>query len=227
MKSEKWRVKSEQRSLIIDHWTLNIEHWYWHEVFCVCRRGELQFAHIAIRPMLLRAFLPQIVHIAIRPCCKFIHITIRPCFQLPPHVGGLIAISPYTCVFWTFANIHVNTQKKHHGHGMSMFACVVGANCNSPILQFALVTNSPTLQIHPHCKFTHVFNCPDVGGLIAISPYTCVFWTFANIHVNTCKYTCKYTEKHHGHGVSMFTCVVGAICKSPLQRALFSGSKNC
>ena len=53
-------------------------------------------------------------------------------------------------------------------------------------------------------QFTHV------GGLIAISPYTCVIKTFANIHVNTCKYTCKYTEKHHGHGMSMFACVVGA-----------------
>ena len=76
--------------------------------------------------------------------------------------------------------------------------------------KFTLVANSPTLQ------FAHVFNCPHLEGLIAISPYTCVFWTFANIHVNTCKYTCKYTKKHHGHGMSMFAHVVGAICKSPL-----------
>jgi len=80
--------------------------------------------------------------------------------------------------------------------------------------QIAHISNSPTLQ------FAHVFNCPHVEGLIAISPYMCVF-------LNVRKYTCKYTEKHHGHGVSMFTCVVGAICKSPIQRALFSGSKNC
>jgi len=32
--------------------------------------------------------------------------------------------------------MHVNTQK-HHGHGVSMFAHVVGANCNSPLLQIA------------------------------------------------------------------------------------------
>jgi len=75
--------------------------------------------------------------------------------------------------------------------GVSMFAHVVGANCNSPILQITHVT------IHPH-----------VEGLIAISPYTGVIRTFANIRVNTQK-------RHHGHGVSMFAHVVGAICKSP------------
>ena len=50
-------------------------------------------------------------------------------------------------------------------------------------------------QIHPHFKFAHVFNCPHVEGRITIRPYACVFWTFANIDVNTCKYTCKYTKK--------------------------------
>ena len=65
----------------------------WYEGVCVCRRGELQFAHIAIRL-----------------CCKFTHISNRPHSKFT-HVGGLIAISPYTCVFWTFANIHVNTCK--------------------------------------------------------------------------------------------------------------------
>ncbi len=69
---------------------------------------------------------------------------------------------------------------------MRFFACVVGAICKSPLcccVRFCL--ESPTLQ------FTHV------GGLIAISPYTGVFWTFANIHVNTqktsqawCEYVC-------------------------------------
>jgi len=109
-------------------------------------------------------------------------------FSIAPHVEGRITIRPYACVIWTFANIDVNTCKytckyteKHHGHGVSMFACVVGAICKSPTLQFAYVI------IHSHSKFTHVFNCPHVGGLIAISPYTCVFWTFANIHVNTQK----------------------------------------
>ena len=126
-----------------------------------------------------------------------------------PYVGGLIGISPYVCVFWTFTNIHVNTCKytckyteKHHGHGVSMFTHVVGANCNSPILQFALVTNSPTLQI------AHVFNCPHVEGLIAISPYTGVIRTFANIRVNTQK-------RHQGHGMRVFAYVVGANCNSP------------
>ena len=139
--------------------------------------------------MLLRAFFPRIAHV----------------FNFP-HVGGLIAISPYACVFWTFANIDVNTCKyteKHHGHGVSMFAHVVGANCNSPILQFALVTNSPTLQI------AHVFNCPHVEGIIAISPYTGVIRTFANIPVNTQK-------RHQEHGMRVFAYVVGANCNSPL-----------
>ena len=100
---------------------------------------------------------------------------------------------------------------------MRFFACVVGANCNSPLcccvrfclesltLQFTHISNSPMFSIAPH-----------VEGRITIRPYACVIWTFANIDVNTCKYTCKYTEKHHGHGVSMFAHVVGAICKSPL-----------
>ena len=87
-----------------------------------------------------------------------------------PHVEGLIAISPYTGVIRTFANIHVNTQKRYYGHGMGSFACVVGAICKSPPLQIV-----------------HVFNCPHVEGLIAISPYTCVIRTFANIRVNTQK----------------------------------------
>ena len=131
------------------------------------------------------------------PSLQITHVTIRP------HVEGLIAISPYTGVIRTFANIHVNTQKRHHGHGVSTFACVVGANCNSPTLQFTHVTirsmllrvfslKSPTLQIRPYCKLpmlqiTHVFNCPHVEGLIAISPYTGVIRTFANIRVNTQK----------------------------------------
>ena len=48
--------------------------------------------------------------------------------------------------------------------------------------QIANITNSLPLQI------VHVFNRPHVEGLIAISPYTCVIRTFANIHVNMCKY---------------------------------------
>ena len=65
--------------------------------------------------------------------------------------------------------MHVNTQK-HHGHGVSMFAHVVGAICKSPLcccVRFCL--ESPILQ------FTHV------EGLIAISPYACVIRTLANI----------------------------------------------
>ena len=103
-----------------------------------------------------------------------------------PSKEGRIAIRPYTCVIRTLANIHinhVNTQKKRrHGHGMREFACVVGANCNSPTPQFAhivfrtyyeftyvegriairphpnspILQNSPMLQIRPHRKFIHI-----------------------------------------------------------------------
>jgi|GEM_PF-2432305 len=150
------------------------------------------------------------------PILQITHVTNRP------HVEGLIAISPYTGVIRTFTNMHVNTCKytckyteKHHGHGVSMFTHVVGANCNSPILQFALVTNSPTLQI------AHVFNCPHVEGLIAISPYTGVIRTFANIPVNTQK-------RHQGHGMRVFAYVVGANCNSPpLQIAHVTNRPYC
>ena len=140
----------------------------------------------------------SIAHIAIRPYCKlppfqihphskFTHVTICPYFQFP-HVEGLIAIRPYTGVIRTFANIHVNIRKKHHGHGVSTFACVVGAKSaswrsgvcdairphpNSPTLYFAHITNSPMwkgelqfahtticpyCKIHPCCKFVHIVN---------------------------------------------------------------------
>ena len=52
---------------------------------------------------------------------------------------------------------------------MREFACVVGANCNSPTPQFAYIV------FRPYYEFTHV------EGLIAISPYACVFWMLANI----------------------------------------------
>ena len=119
---------------------------------------------------------------------------------------GLIAISPYTGVIRTFANIRVNTQKRHHGHGVSMFAYVVGAKSASwrsgVCDAIRSCHNSPILQI------THVTNRPHVEWLIAISPYTGVIRTFANICLNTQK-------RHHGHGMGSFVHVVGAICKSP------------
>ena len=76
----------------------------WHEDVCVRRRGELQFAHVAIHPYC--KFIP---YCKIHPRCK-----IHPHFKFT-HVEGLIAISPYACVFWTFTNIHVNTQKSITG----------------------------------------------------------------------------------------------------------------
>ena len=60
----------------------------WHRFFCMRRRGELKFAHIANSPT------PQFAHIA-----KF------------THVEGRIALRPYTCIFWMLANIHVIKYK--------------------------------------------------------------------------------------------------------------------
>ena len=140
-------------------------------------------------------------------------ITIHPCYN-SPHVEGLIAISPYTCVFWTFVNIDVNTckyTKKHHGHGVSTFACVVGAICKSPTLQFT------------HVTIRHVTIRPHVEGLIAISPYTGVIRTLANIH----EYNVNIRKKHHGHGVSMFTYVVGANCNSPMSQFAHIANYPC
>ena len=72
----------------------------WHRFFCVRRRGELQFAHVAIHPYC--KFIP---YCKIHPCCK-----IHPHFKFT-HVEGQIAISPYTCIFWILANIHVIKYK--------------------------------------------------------------------------------------------------------------------
>ena len=84
---------------------------------------------------------------------------------------GLIAISPYTGVIRTFASIRVNTQKRRHGLGMRAFACVVGANWNSPTFQIRHVTIRPYCKspyavacvfpsIHPHFKFVPTTNRP-------------------------------------------------------------------
>ena len=137
----------------------------------------------------------SIAHIAIRPYCKlppfqihphskFTHVTICPYFQFP-HVEGLIAISPYTGVIRTFANIHVNIRKKHHGHGVSTFACVVGAksaswrsgvcdairpHCNSPPLQIRPIPNSPPFQ------FAHIPNSPPFQIALGIKNSKKVFY---------------------------------------------------
>ena len=86
-----------------------------------------------------------------------------------PTMDGRIAIRPYTCVIRTLANIHinhVNTQKKRrHGHGMREFACVVGANCNSPMLQFTHIAKF----IHV-AKFAHISNSPIWKGELQFAP---------------------------------------------------------
>ena len=84
---------------------------------------------------------------------------------------------------------------------MRFFACVVGAICKSPYAVACVFSSNRS-----HCKFAHVFNSPMWEGELltysaaparGLCPYTGVFWTFANIHVNTqktsqawCEYVC-------------------------------------
>ena len=116
---------------------------------------------------------PQIANITNSPILQITHVTNHPCFQLPP-CGRANCNQP---LHGCYQDVHKYTckyTKKHHGHGMGSFAHVVGANCNSPMLQFAPITNHPCYN-SPPLQIAHVFNSPHVEGLIAISPYMCVF----------------------------------------------------
>ena len=94
-----------------------------------------------------------------------------------------------TCALSERSQIYMlNMQKRHHGHGMRAFACVVGANCNSPTLYFVHIVNSSMFQIRPRYKFIPYFQLSIMGGRIAsmegriaIRPYACVIRTLANI----------------------------------------------
>ena len=125
---------------------------------------------------------------AIRPYCKL------PTFQIRPHSK-----------FAPISNSPCYNSPSFPIVSMLQFAPIP----NSPMLQFALCccvcfpSNRPHSKLPPlqialcccvcfpsnrqHYKFAHVFNCPHVEGLIAISPYTGVIRTFANIRVNTQK----------------------------------------
>ena len=104
----------------------------------------------------------------IHPCCKFVHITIHPC-------GWANFNSPLRVCYPNVGKYHVNTckyvckhTKKHHGHGIGSFACVVGAKSASwrsgvcdairPYYEFAHIAKFAHTAIHPRCKFTHVTN---------------------------------------------------------------------
>ena len=112
--------------------------WAWYEGICVCRRGELKFAHIANSPTLYFEHItnsPTLqIHLCFQlplmggrialngwancnsPMLQFIHIAnlshiaIRPYYEFT-HVDRRIAIRPYTCIFWMLANIHVIKYK--------------------------------------------------------------------------------------------------------------------
>ena len=103
---------------------------------------------------------------AIRPYCKL------PTFQIRPHSK-----------FAPISNSPCYNSPSFPIASMLQFAPIP----NSPMLQFALCCCVCFPSNRQHYKFAHVFNCPHVEGLIAISPYTGVIRTFANIHVNTQK----------------------------------------
>ena len=117
----------------------------------------LQIAHIANSPTFQIRPHYKSSPLQICPHSKFAMLQIAHVFNCPyfqfPHVEGLIAISPYTGVIRTFASIRVNTQKRRHGLGMRAFACVVGANWNSPTFQIRHVT------IRPYCNSPYAVAC--------------------------------------------------------------------
>ena len=50
----------------------------------------------------------------------------------------------------------------------------------------------------------------DNGWANCNSPLRVCYPNVGKYHVNTCKYVCKHTKKHHEHGIGSFACVVGA-----------------
>ena len=89
------------------------------------------------------------------------------------HNGWANCNSPLRVCYPNVGKYHVNTckyvckhTKKHHGHGMRAFACVVGANCNSPTPQFVHTAICPYCKfipyckIHPCCKIHPHYNSP-------------------------------------------------------------------
>ncbi|EEK14773.1 hypothetical protein CAPGI0001_1149 [Capnocytophaga gingivalis ATCC 33624] len=101
-----------------------------------------------IRPYCKLPYAVVCVFSSNRPYFKFTPIANRPCFQLPP-CGRANCNSPLHVCYQDVRKHTCKYKKKHHGHGVSTFACVVGANCNSPILQFAPISNSPMFSIAP------------------------------------------------------------------------------
>ena len=130
---------------------------------------------------------------AICPYCKFIPCCkIHLCFQLPimdgriAHNGWANCNSPLRVCYPNVGKYHVNAckyvckhTKKHHGHGMRAFACVVGANCNSPMLQFIHIANLSHIA-----KFIHVANSPTPQFIhTAICPYCKFIPCYKFVHI--------------------------------------------
>ena len=141
----------------------------WRSGVCDAIRPYCKFAHIFNSPPF-----------QIRPCYnsppfQITHIANSPTFQICPHCKSpafqICPIANYPCydsptcgrtncnspLHVCFLDVHkyaCKYTKKHHRHGVSMFAYVVGAICKSPILQFTPIPNhpcykSPPFQIRP------------------------------------------------------------------------------
>ena len=187
----------------------------------------MQFALVTNSPTF------QIAYVTIHPHSKFTHIPnspmfqIHPCFQLLPF--GRANCNQPLHVCYKDVRKYVNTCKyteKHHGHGVSMFTHVVGANWNSPTLQFALmllraffpqialVTNSPMFQIHP------CFQLPPFGRANCNQPLHVCF-------LNVRKYTCKYTKNIMGMVWICLRVSQGRFANRLYRGLCFQTLKNC
>ena len=141
----------------------------------MCRRGDLQIALCCC----VRFFL------------KFARIANSPMFSIAPHVEGRIAhilrcassrTLPLHVCFLDVRKYTCKYTKKHHGHGVSMFAHVVGANCNSPYaVACVFASNRPC------------FKLPPCGRANYNSPLRVCYPSVGKYHVNTCKYTKNIT----------------------------------
>jgi len=90
----------------------------WYEGVCVCRRGELQFAHTTICPHCISPIL------RIHPCCKFVHIVNSSMLQIRPHRKFIhVANSPMLQIHLCFQLPLMGGRIVHNGW----------VNCNSPL----------------------------------------------------------------------------------------------
>ena len=123
----------------------------WYEGVCVCRRGELQFAHTTICP-----------YCKIHPCCKFVHIVNSSMLQIHP-CGRANCNSPLHVRYPNVGKYYMQIASRAWYEGV----CV----CRRGELQFAHTTICPYCKIHPCCKFAHTPIRPHcISPILRIHP---------------------------------------------------------